>query len=31
MVFVFQAGELVPADHPAVVAAPHLFDPAKDK
>lgn len=28
MVFVFAKGEAVPADHPAVQACPHLFDPA---
>lgn len=29
--FVFAKGEEVPADHPAVLAAPHLFyDPAED-
>lgn len=27
MMFVFAEGEAVPADHPAVLAAPHLFDP----
>jgi hypothetical protein len=30
-VYVFAKGEEVPADHPAVLAAPHLFDPAEDK
>jgi hypothetical protein len=27
MVFVFAKGEMVPADHPAVAAFPHLFEP----
>jgi hypothetical protein len=26
-VYVFAKGEEVPADHPAVLAFPHLFDP----
>jgi hypothetical protein len=30
MVFVFAKGEAVPADHPAVLAAPHLFEPAEE-
>jgi hypothetical protein len=28
MVFLFEEGEPVPADHPAVLAFPHLFEPA---
>jgi hypothetical protein len=27
MMYVFDKGEAVPADHPAVLACPHLFDP----
>jgi hypothetical protein len=27
MLYVFAAGEAVPADHPAVLAAPWLFEP----
>ena len=29
-VYVFAEGEEVPADHPAVLAFPHLFDPAEE-
>jgi hypothetical protein len=29
-VYVFAKGEAVPADHPAVQACPHLFDPAEE-
>jgi hypothetical protein len=25
--YVFEKGELVPEDHPAVLACPHLFEP----
>jgi hypothetical protein len=30
MVFVFAKGEAIPADHPAALAAPHLFDPVEE-
>jgi hypothetical protein len=30
LTFVFAEGEEVPADHPAVLAAPHLFYPAEE-
>ena len=28
--YIFEKGEAVPADHPAVKAFPYLFDPADD-
>ena len=28
--YIFAKGEAVPADHPAVKAFPHLFDPADE-
>ena len=30
MAFVFAKGELVPEDHPAVLACPHLFEPVDE-
>ena len=30
VMYVFAQGEAVPADHPAVLAFPHLFDPAEE-
>jgi hypothetical protein len=30
MTFVFAKGEQVDADHPAVLAFPHLFEPAEE-
>jgi hypothetical protein len=29
-VYVFQAGDLVPPDHPAALAFPHLFESAEE-
>jgi hypothetical protein len=30
MTYVFEKGEFVPKDHPAVLACPHLFDSAEE-